>query len=64
MDLGGVGSRIVQQLPLGYRPEMYARMMDWIDVDSCVALVRIPRAVPLHAYPTGGRSVGSAGDQD
>ena len=38
-------------------------MMDWIDVDSCVALVRIPRAVPLHAYPTGGRSVGSAGDQ-
>ena len=37
---GGVGSRIVQQLPLGYRPETLARKMDWVDVGSCLALVR------------------------
>ena len=37
---GGVGSRIVQQLPLGYRPEPHASKMDWADVGSCLALVR------------------------
>ena len=44
---GGAGSRIVQQLPLGYNLETHARTIDCDDADGYLALVRIPWATRL-----------------